>query len=69
LIKLYWDIGKTIVEKQQKEGWGKMSIDLRNSFPRMAGLSPRNLLYMRQFVEAYHDLEITQQVAAQIIWG
>lgn len=74
LIKLYWDIGKTIVEKQQKEGWGakvieKMSIDLRSSFPRMAGLSPRNLLYMKQFVEAYHDLEITQQVAAQIPWG
>ena len=22
-IKLYWDIGKSIVEKQKKLGWGK----------------------------------------------
>ena len=74
LIKLYWDIGETIVEKQQKEGWGsktidKMARDLKSFFPDMAGLSRRNLLYMKQLVEAYSNSEITQQLAAQIPWG
>jgi hypothetical protein len=38
LIALYWDIGKTIVERQQGETWGKsvveqLSKDLRAEFP------------------------------------
>ncbi len=35
----------------------------------MTGLSSRNLLYMKQFAEAYPDFAITQQVVAQIPWG
>lgn len=35
----------------------------------MKGFSTRNLLYMRQFAEAYPDFEITQQPVAQIPWG
>lgn len=74
LLELYWDIGKTIVEKQKEEGWGskvidRMAKDLRAAFPKMTGLSPRNMLYMKQFAEAYPDLTITQQVAAKIPWG
>jgi len=74
LLELYWDIGKTIVEKQQEEGWGskvieRMAKDLKAAFPRMTGLSLRNMLYMKQFFEAYPDLAITQQPVAKIPWG
>ena len=74
LLKLYWDIGKTIVEKQKEEGWGskvidRMAKDLKAAFPKMTGLSVRNMLYMKQFAVAYPDFAITQQVAAKIPWG
>ncbi|MGD0665118.1 MAG: PDDEXK nuclease domain-containing protein [Rhabdochlamydiaceae bacterium] len=74
LLELYWDIGKTIVEKQREEGWGakiieRMAKDLKASFPKMSGLSSRNLLYMKQFYEAYPNMAITQQAAAKIPWG
>ena len=26
LVMLYWDIGKSILDKQEQEGWGKMVI-------------------------------------------
>jgi hypothetical protein len=42
LLKLYWDIGKSIVEKQNKWGWGKsvvetLSKDLQDEFPGVNG--------------------------------
>ena len=27
LIQLYWDIGRLIVERQEREGWGKGIVD------------------------------------------
>ena len=38
LIKLYWEIGEEIVEKQENEGWGtkvleRVARDLQNEFP------------------------------------
>lgn len=35
----------------------------------MKGFSPKYLLRMRQFANAYTDFEITQQAVAQIPWG
>lgn len=73
LVLLYWDIGRSILERQQQEGWGakvieRLADDLRREFPDMQGLSRRNLLYMRAFAEAYPDREFVQQVAAQLPW-
>lgn len=73
MITLYWNIGKRILEKQTKEGWGSkvienISKDLRKEFPEMKGLSVRNLVYMQTFAKTYSDFEFTQQVAAQIPW-
>lgn len=73
MICLYWYIGKEILEKQSKYGWGSkiidnLSKDLINSFPNMKGLSTRNLKYMRKFAETYDDFEFVQQAAAQIPW-
>lgn len=60
LIELYWHIGKTIVERQQTEAWGKSVVerlahDLKSEFPDMSGFSPRNVWRMRAFYLAYSD--------------
>ena len=73
LILLYWDIGRTILEREQREGWGskvveRLARDLRREFPDMKGLSRPNLFYMRAFAEAYPDHEFVQQVAGQLPW-
>ena len=73
LIYLYWDIGKNILERQTREGWGsrvidRLSHDLIRSFPEMKGFSPRNLKYMRRLAEEYPQREIVQEVLAQLTW-
>lgn len=73
MVLLYWDIGKTILQRQAKEGWGakvidRLATDLREAFPDMKGLSPRNLKYMRAFAEAWPDREFVQAALAQITW-
>jgi len=52
LIKLYWDIGKYIVERQQKYKWGAniveaLARDLKEAFPEARGYSERNIWSMR----------------------
>jgi predicted nuclease of restriction endonuclease-like (RecB) superfamily len=74
LIKLYWDIGKSIVEKQEKYGWGKsivenLSIDLRKEFSGVKGYSSQNLWYMRQFYLEYKNAPNLQQLVGEIPWG
>ena len=73
MILLYWDIGKRILDKQVREGWGakiidRLAFDLRKSFPDMKGFSPRNLKYMRAFAHAWSTVEIVQEVLAQLPW-
>ncbi len=73
LIRLYWEIGMSILERQDREGWGskiidRLSMDLRKSFPEVKGFSPRNLKYMRKFAESYPDFKIVQEVLAQLTW-
>lgn len=73
MICLYWNIGKAILEKQEKEGWGakvidQMAKDLKDAFPDMSGFSPRNIKYMRKFAECWPNYEIVQRVVAQIPW-
>lgn len=74
MIQLYWDMGQTILDRQAREGWGakvvdRLSADLREAFPDMSGLSPRNLLFMRGFAEAYPDAEIVKQLVSRLPWG
>ncbi|MCO6457898.1 MAG: DUF1016 family protein [Pirellulaceae bacterium] len=73
MVLLYWDIGRTILDRQRKEGWGtkvidRLSADSRQAFPDMSGLSPRNLKYMRAFAEAWPERAIVQEALAQITW-
>jgi len=71
---LYWDIGKSIVEKQEQLGWGEsvveaLSVDLQKSFPSVSGFSARNLRSMKQFYVAYSDPAIWLQVVAKLPKG
>jgi len=73
MILLYWEIGNSILKKQNSEGWGakvidRLSYDLSKSFPEMKGFSPRNLKYMRAFCEVWKDLAIVQRTVAQLPW-
>lgn len=74
LILLYWTIGRDILARQEREGWGtkvidRLADDLRQAFPEMTGLSSRNLKYMRSFAEAWPDGDFVQQVVALLPWG
>jgi predicted nuclease of restriction endonuclease-like (RecB) superfamily len=74
LVLLYWQIGRGILERQGREGWGskvieRLAQDLRNAFPAMKGFSRANLLYMRAFAEAWPDQAIVQQAVGQLPWG
>jgi len=73
VLRLYWEIGQTIVREQKLRGWGakvidELSKDLRREFPDFKGLSPRNLRYMRDFAKSYPDDSIWQQPAAKLPW-
>ena len=74
LVLLYWQIGRDILERQGREGWGakvieRLAQDLRNAFPDMKGFSRANLMYMRAFAEAWPHEAIVQQPVGQLPWG
>jgi predicted nuclease of restriction endonuclease-like (RecB) superfamily len=66
MILLYWDIGRLILERQERAGWGsrvidRLAADLAEAYPEMKGLSPRNLKYMRAFAAAWPERSIVQE--------
>lgn len=74
LISLYWDIGKGIVEKQEKHKWGKsivekLAVDLQQEFPGMQGWSSHNLWRMRKFYLMYKGNEKLAPLVQEISWS
>ena len=74
LVGLYWDIGRMIVERQEKAGWGKsvveqLATDLRAAFPGVAGFSASNLWRMKGFFESYQGLEKLAPLVREIGWS
>lgn len=74
LVGLYWDIGRLIVVRQQREGWGKavveqLSTDLRAAFPGVGRFSTQNLWYMRQMVQEYSATPNLQPLVGEIGWA
>jgi predicted nuclease of restriction endonuclease-like (RecB) superfamily len=70
LINLYWEIGKSIAEKQS-ENWGKsvvatLSKELPKEFPKISGFSEANLWLMSQFYTEYQPLEILEPLVREI---
>jgi predicted nuclease of restriction endonuclease-like (RecB) superfamily len=73
LVRLYHQIGKEILERRERRGWGarvidRLASDLREAFPEVKGFSSSNLKYMRYFAQACPDLRIGQQPADQLPW-
>ena len=48
MVRLYWDIGRIIDERQKREGWGaavipRLALALHNELPEVKGFSERNI--------------------------
>lgn len=73
LISLYWEIGKSITEKQ-KDGWGKaivpkLSLELQKEFRGMTGFSVSNIWRMAQFYTEYQGDEKLAPLVREISWS
>lgn len=74
LVTLYWSIGRDILVRQERQGWGarvidQLASDLKEALPGSRGFSVRNLKYMRSFAEAWPDETIVQQLLHKLPWG
>lgn len=73
LIKLYWDVGKTVSEKSSNN-WGskvieKLALDLQTEFSGVKGFSANNIARMKAFYETYRDTPKLAQVVQELPWG
>ena len=73
LIDLCWDIGRTIVERQEGDTWGKsvvqqLSKDLQTEFPGLKGFSPSGLWRMKMFYETYSENPKLAPLVREIGW-
>ena len=72
LVRLYWDIGRILDDRQQREGWGaavipRLAMELKNELPDLKGFSERNIGRMIAFYRAYPDpASILPQPAAKL---
>ena len=72
LVRLYWDIGRVIHQRQQREGWGaavipRLAAALKNELPEVKGFSERNIKRMLAFYRDYPDpAVIVPQAVAQL---
>lgn len=60
LVRLYWDVGRIVRERQAHEGWGagvipRLARELHNELPALKGFSERNIKLMVQFSSEYPD--------------
>jgi predicted nuclease of restriction endonuclease-like (RecB) superfamily len=73
MLLAYWQIGSQLSAKIKAQAWGakiidNFSADIRKALPNIKGFSVRNLVYMRQFADAYPPQTIIalNQIAQQI---
>jgi predicted nuclease of restriction endonuclease-like (RecB) superfamily len=60
LVRLYWDIGRIIDERQRREGWGaavipRLAMALKNELPEVKGFSERNIKLMLAFHQQHPE--------------
>ena len=73
LITLYWQIGKTIINAQDYQGWGSkvvdnLASDLKKHYPSSKGFSVRNLKNMRKFAISWPEVEFVQTCLHKLSW-
>lgn len=69
LVRLYWDIGRIIDDRQRREGWGaavipRLAKALRNELPEVKGFSERNIKRMLAFHRDYAEPDAIGQESA-----
>ena len=74
LILLYWDIGKRIVAKQERMGWGEAVVerlagDLQREFAGVKGFSKENLWRMKKLYEAYQGNPKLSTLLTELSWS
>ena len=78
MTRLYWEIGKDITERQEKDRWGskiteKVAKELQDEFPGIEGFSKTNLSRMKAFYLAYptapQDTPMENLPVFNIPWG
>lgn len=74
LVLLYWSIGRDILDRQRRLGWGagvidQIARDLQREFPDSTGFSARNIRFMRRFAKAWPEAAIVKQAVSQLPWG
>lgn len=73
LLRLYWDMGREINERQKESRWGsgflaQLSKDLMAEFPDMKGFSRSNLQHIRSFYAFYVGVNpICEQAAHKLV--
>jgi predicted nuclease of restriction endonuclease-like (RecB) superfamily len=72
MILMYWDIGRMIAARQEKEGWGagvipRLATDLKNELPEQKGFSGRNIKRMLRFFREYSGLDAKVPQAAALL--
>ncbi len=60
LVRLYWDVGRLIDDRQRREGWGaavipRLAKALKNELPHVKGFSERNIDRMIAFHREYSN--------------
>ena len=73
-VRLYGEIGRLIVERQEKGRWGdhiidRLARDLRKAFPEARGFSRRNLFGMRSLFLAWRADPNCADASAQLSWS
>lgn len=73
LITLYWEIGGTLSQRVQRQGWGKGVVTQLAHYialtdPGIKGFSDKNLWRMKQFFEAYSEDEKLSTLWRELPW-
>lgn len=72
LVRLYWQVGGLLAQRQQQAGWGaavipRLAQDLANLLPELKGFSTRNLDRMVAFARAYpQPADYSPQLVAKL---
>ncbi len=74
LIQLYWDIGKYVSQKVEKENWGKSVVQelseyIKRNEPGIKGFSTRNIWRMKQFYDTYKENEKLSTLWTELSWS
>lgn len=74
IIDLYWEIGKYLCDKTEREGWGRSTVKELSAYiisnePGIRGYSSQNLWRMKQFYETYNGHEKLSTLLRENTWS